>query len=299
MKLAATTALLFLLGTTASAQFSIQPQVGFEQSKTSVLYNGLPSFSPLGREGSLKAALRMDYRFKKGFGPYASFGSSPAVVAFSFANPSDALANYKATASSLQWRLEGGYQYSSKPLNLKKGSTKTVASKAPAQRTQVTSKCGSNTYRSSCGSKKVTETYQKAKNNNLTMRLQPSVGVAYIPSVKDDFTNAGNTTTYNAGNWKTALVSGMGLEFGKGKHSLLTLSVFYVKGLTNLDTKTFTKLENGKPSTGTFKSSASSWGMTVGVPFTFAKKTKTVAKPAQKNHHQSKCGSSYKSIRHI
>ena len=86
---AVTGVLLLLVGATASAQFSITPQVGFERAKTSINYNHLPSFSPIGWQGSLKAALRVYYRFKNGFGPYASIGSSPAVVAVSFASPSD------------------------------------------------------------------------------------------------------------------------------------------------------------------------------------------------------------------
>jgi hypothetical protein len=291
--------LLIFVGATASAQFSITPQVGFEQAKTSLLYNGQPSFSPLGWQGALKASLKANYRFKKGFGPYASIGSSPAVVAFSFANPSDALTNYKATTQSLQWRVEGGYQFTSKPLLLKKGSAKNVAAKV-AQPTQYKrSSCGSYAQHR-CGGQKSEQTFKQKENNNVNMRLQPSVGIAYVPFTKDDFVSEGFKTQYNAGNWNTAMVTAMGFAFEKGRQSLFTLNVFYTKGLSNVDTKTFTKTENGKPASGSFSSKSSSWGMTVGVPFSLVKNKKTVPQPVQKKSSSSRCGE-YRShcVKHI
>jgi hypothetical protein len=291
--------LLLLVGATASAQFSITPQVGFEQSKTALSYNNLSSFAPLGWQGTLKAALHMDYRFKNGFGPYASVGSSPAVVAFSFANPSDALNNYKAATESLQWRLEGGYQFTSKPILLKKGTAKNIVSKSVAAPTEYKRSCGSYQHHG-CGQQKSVQAFKKPQNNNLNLRLQPSLGVSYIPDAPEDFKTVGNTTQYNAGNWKTAVVSALGFEFDKGHQRLLTLNIFYSKGLTNLDTKTFTKTENGKPSSGTFNSSSSAWGMTVGIPFSFVQAKKHAPKPVQKQPAKSGC-ESYRShcVRHI
>ena len=290
--------LLLLVGATASAQFSLTPQVGFEQSKTSLSYNILSSFSPLGWQGSLKAALRMDYRFKNGFGPYASIGSSPAVVAFSFANPGDALNNYKASTQSLQWRVEGGYQFTSKPILFKKGSSKNIASKSVAP-TQYKRSCGGYQHHS-CSQQKSVQAFKKPQNNNLNLRLQPSMGVAYIPGAPADFKATGNNTEYNAGNWKTAVISALGFEFDKGRQRLLSLNIFYTKGITNLGTKTFTKSENGKPSTGTFNSSSSAWGMTVGIPFSFVPAKKMTPKPAQKQSFKNGCGS-YRShcVKHI
>jgi opacity protein-like surface antigen len=115
MKPAAFTLMLVLFVTiTANAQLSFLPQVGLEQSKTSLGINDLPSFSPMGVNNYLKANLRMDYRFKNGHSPYISFGTSPGVVEYSFADPSNAANNFKTAAGSLQFRMEGGYQYSSK-----------------------------------------------------------------------------------------------------------------------------------------------------------------------------------------
>lgn len=294
MKPVALLSMLFLLTATASAQFTLLPQVGFEGSKTSVQQNNLPSFSPLGQESALKAALRLDYRFKGGHGPFVGVASSPAVVAVNFMDPSNVANTYKAAAGSLQWRLEGGYQYSSKPIYFKKSSSKNEASKATAQKTEVRKSCGSSSY-GRCGSQK---TMTRVKpNKSLNMRLQPSAGVAYIPSVKEDLATEGNGYQYNAGNWKTAVVSGLGFEFGRGAQRLLTLGVYYTKGLGNLGTKTLTTAENGKTSITNFTSKASSWTMTIGVPFSLTKAKKEpvvkTVEPEEKQYYRTKsrCGS--------
>ena len=296
MKPAAFTLMLVLFVTiTANAQLSFLPQVGLEQSKTSLGINDLPSFSPMGVNNYLKANLRMDYRFKNGHSPYISFGTSPGVVEYSFADPSNAANNFKTAAGSLQFRMEGGYQYSSKPITLKKSSgTKTAQSSTQNVVTKKT--CGSYYYyhRSSENTAAKTTTKQ---NNNLTLRLQPSIGVAYLPSIENDLESNGSLYQYNAGNYKTAMVSGMGFEFGKGKQRLFTLSVFYTKALDKQDEHTIANIENDKMASTTLNSNTSSWGMTVGVPFSFSKNKKTIAPvkttkaPEQKQYNRSRCGS--------
>ena len=296
MKPAAFTLMLvLLLAVTANAQLSFLPQIGLEQSKTSVGINNLPSFSPMGLNNNLKANLRMDYRFKKGHSPYVSFGTSPGAVAFSFADPSNAANNFRTSAGSLQWKMEGGYQYSSKPINLKKSSAKQAA-QITTQTSETKRKCGSYSYYHR--SKETTAAKATTKqNNNLTLRLQPSIGVAYLPSIEKDIESNGSLYQYNAGNYETAMVSGMGFEFGKGKQRLFTLSVFYTKGLGKQDEQRIDKIENDKIAGATLNSKTSSWGMMVGVPFSFSKNKKAIAPvqatkaPEQKQSYKSKCGS--------
>jgi hypothetical protein len=284
-----TSMLLLFISITAKAQLSFLPQIGFEKSKTSVRVNDLSSFSPIGSTGNLKANLRADYRFKKGHGPYVAFGTNPGAVAYSFTDPSTAMSNFKAATNSLQWRFEGGYQYSSKPITLKKAS-KTQPAKATTHHTEVRRSCGSYyNYH-----KQKTTTATTKQNNNLNLRLQPSLGIAYIPSVQENLKSGGTTYQYNAGNYKTALVSGMGIEFGKGKQRLFTLSAFYAKGLSNLKEQEISSLENNKITNTTLNSKTSSWGMTIGVPFSFSKTKKTVVtpvKPTEHKEYKSKCGS--------
>jgi len=61
--------LLILMVSTASAQLSIVPQVGFENAATSFSVNDF-RYHPLTSEISPKATVRIDYRFKGGHGPF-------------------------------------------------------------------------------------------------------------------------------------------------------------------------------------------------------------------------------------
>lgn len=293
--------LLVLLGTAAHSQLSLLPQVGFEQSRTSIGYNGQPSFSPLGGQGAPRAALRADYRLKSGHGAFASVGTSPAVVAFTFADPAGALTSYRAAASHLQWRLEGGYQYSTKPLYFKKSGTGSLAAAGDAVTPSSGKKtCGSYTYRSKCGSGSKTTMAMKKKDTRWNMRLQPSVGAAFIPGVKSDLVTGNGTYRYNAGNWNTALVAGSGFEFGKGLQRKFTVSFYFLKGLGNLGTQTLVTERNAKTTETRFDSKVSGWNMTLGLPFTLSKKKALVQQPKveqknteQKTEYKSKCGQRY------
>jgi hypothetical protein len=128
----------------------------------------------------------------------------------------------------------------------------------------------------------------------LSVRIQPSAGMAWVPSVKDDITSNGVTYQYRAGNWRTAFVSAMGFELGKGRERLFTVSLHYVKGLGNLDTKTLVSVENGKPFNNSFNAATSNWGMSVGIPISLTKNKKPFAK---KTEYKSHCAGSCEQIR--
>ena len=259
--------LFLLLASTAKAQFTLLPQIGIDRSKTTINYNDITSFSPLDGKANFKANLRMDYRFRKGHGPYIGVGTSPAVVDFNFTDPTTAINNYKATVGSLQLKFEGGYQYTSKAIPL---------GKQQAKSTQEKSKCGRTYY--GCGSK------QKTADNRTNLKLQPSVGIAYSPSVDNEITTMANGYSYSTGNWKTAFVSGMGFEFGKGRERIMTVSVQYAKGLGSNQTETIEQMMAGKPVVTSFSSSTSIWSMSVGIPFSLTKTKKhTTPKATQYN----------------
>jgi len=290
--------LLVLIASTVKAQLTLRPQLGFDGSKTffeqssgsSNNYAGISSVSPLGARGNLKADLRLDYRFPKGFGPYISVGTKPAPVEISFTGPSLARQNFTAAVSKLQWKLEAGYQYTSKQIRLGKPSTSVTQ-----QKTSTHSSCGSHF---GCGAN------QGPKKNNFAMRLQPSIGFAYDPSTSNDIASQSSGYTYKAGDWNTAIVPAMGFELDKGRQRILTLSVIYTKGLGNLGTQTITQDIAGKPYASDFKSSTSSWGMTVGIPFTLGKKhTVSHAYNGQRSNEshgcRSRCGGYSRCTRRI
>jgi len=86
--------------------------------------------------------------------------------------------------------------------------------------------------------------------------------------------------TYNAGNMKTALLTGMGFEFAKNKSRLFSVSVNYFKGLNDNET-TLTSQAAGKTITTNLNSKVSGWNAAIGIPIGFTKKTTT-------NHKEQK-----------
>ncbi len=272
------------LGYVANSQrFSLLPQVGFENSKTKISYNDLASFSPVGVKFTPQASLRLNYSSKQGHGFFLGAATSRSVVSFNFTDPETLRNNFSATAGSLQLRLEGGYQFSSKPISLNK-SKGASAGNEEKKDCRFSSRCCS---RNSCNSK--TNSYRK--NSSSWVRIQPSVGMGFIPAVKNDVvtkSQAGQTTyQYNAGNWQTALIAGAGFEFGKGSTRKLAVSLNYIKGLGNLDEQTITSVSGGKTVTTILESVSSGWNLRLGIPITLKSNPRTNNKT---EHHRNGCG---------
>lgn len=276
-----------------SQRFSLLPQAGFENSKTSINYNDLRSFSPNGTKFSPYASLRLNYSSKQGHGFFVGVASSRSLVSFSFSDPETGMNNFTATTGNMQLRLEGGYQFNSKPISL--GKSKQATAKQESSSGEAKKSCRSYSSRSSCskGNRSSGRCSDKAnKNTTSWVRLQPSVGLGFIPGVKSDVvtkTQGGQPVyQYNAGNWNTALMAGAGFEFGKGKTRQFTVSVNYLKGLGNLNDQTITSASGTKSITTTLSSSVSAWNLKVGIPFTLgssnASKPKTEKKKTEKKY---------------
>ncbi len=295
MRTAALTLLSFVAFTFAAKaqKFSLLPQVGFENSKTKILYNNHPSFSPSGIVFSPQAALQLNYKLKSGHGFYVGAASSRSVVSFSFTDPETGMTNYKNTTGDMQLRLEGGYRFSSKPFYFKK---KPAATNKPAENKVAEKKsCGSYSYKSYCLKNKTTgnrtatadKAKQSLKNNRSWVKLQPSVGMGYIPgTLTDVITKVQNGQTayeYRAGNLNTALMTGMAFEFGRNNARLFTVGFNYMKGIGNLNKQTVSTVVGTKTLTTQLDSKVSAWNMRIGVPFTLGAK-----KPAVKPQTQQK-----------
>ena len=297
--------LLFIACAVKAQQLSLTPQVGFENSKTSVNYNNLASFAPLGGEFSPQVSLRLDYKFKQGFGPYLGVSTSRSVVAYSFSDIENGMSLYSATKANMQVRLEAGYQFTTNPIFFNKAkSSNTSASKTKSQNK---GSCGSYSSRSNCSrsyssrsshcqSKNSSARKVENKNKGGWVRLQPSVGIGYIPSPKTDIvskTQGGQTVyEYRAGNWNTALLTGMGFEFGRNKQRLVNVSVNYFTGIGNMSKQTVTSTSGIKTTAANLESNASGWNMRVGIPFTLADK-KT---PKSKAQNAKKTGCSERNV---
>ena len=286
----------------ASAQFTLRPQVGFENSNTKISYNNLAYFSPL-TQFQPQFSLRGDYKFKGGFGPFAGLSTSRSVINYSFNDPEKGMTAYNASMDNMQLQLQGGLQYTSKPILLSKKSSTSKTTNKPSGKTSST--CY---YRSTCGHycQKKTSAAQneKKQNQGWSLRLQPSAGLGYIPSGKEDLVidNSSSQTnyTYNAGNMKTSLLTGIAFEFAKNKARLFTLSVNYFKGLSD-NAASFTSEAGGKTTTTVLNSKLSGWNASLGIPISFTKKstashktTQQVTKPSCHQYYQYKTECRYR-----
>ena len=297
MRSIVTMALFIAFGYAMNAQkLSLTPQVGFENSKTSVTYNDLQSFAPLGGEFNPQVSLRLDYKFKQGFGPYLGVSTRRSVVLYSFSDIDNGMNVYNATKANMQLRMEAGYQFTTNPILFNK--TKNSNNSSSKARSTNKSSCGSSAYKSNCSrnyssqsshcqSKNSSARKVENKNKGGWVRLQPSVGIGFIPSPKTDViskTQGGLTTyEYRAGNWNTALITGMGFEFGRNKQRLLNVSVNYYSGIGNMSKQTVSTVSGSKTSVANLESNSSGWGLRIGIPFTLAEKN-----PGHKNQSRTK-----------
>lgn len=282
---------LFIVSSLAmnGQKLSLTPQVGFESSKTTVNYNNLGSFAPMGNVFNPQVGLRLDYKFKQGFGPYVGASTSRSGVLYNFNDLEDGMNEFNATKANTQVRLEAGYQFTTNPILFKKTKkpTTTPSSKPTAKK----SSCGTYSYRSSCTknyssqsgsrcqSKSSTAKKTENKNKGGWVRLQPSVGVGYIFAPKTDIVSKtdGVQTTYEyrAGNWNTAFLTGMGFEFGRNKQRLVNVSINYFTGIGNMGKQTVSNVSEIKTTHATLESDASGWNMRIGIPFTLIPEKKT------------------------
>ena len=283
MRSVALSGMLFIACAVNAQKLSLTPQVGFENSKTVVNYNSLGWNAPLGVEFNPQMSLRLDYKFKQGFGPYLGLSTSRSVVSYSFSDIENGMNFYNATKGDMQVRMEAGYQFTTKPIMFNK--TKASSQSKPVNKSSCyyyRSSCSRNYYSSEsgrCQSKMANAKKTETKNKGGWVRLQPSMGIGFIPSPKTDVvskTEGGQTVyEYRAGNWNTAFMTGMGFEFGRNKQRLVNVSINYFTDIGNQNTQTVSDIAEQKTTSATLQSKASGWNMRIGIPFTLIPEKKT------------------------
>jgi hypothetical protein len=284
MKYLYLSSLFIFFGCVVKAQLSIVPQFGMESSKTTVSYNKSSDFSPLGTKLSPHASVRLDYKFKKGHGPFVGLATTRSAVNYTFSNPETGLTNYTASRDNKQLRIEGGYRLSTKPIYFNKSGGQNKSPKVSSERSSTKRSCGGSYIQSRCGSKSYTNSVASpSKDKRSWVSIQPSLGMAFIPtaSAAEIATNSqGNITSYeySAGNWKTAAIAGVGFAFGKNDQQKLIVSVNYLKGIGNLGTESLTTTTDAKPTSTYISSNASNWNLRVGIPINLTKTKKPVQK---------------------
>ena len=294
----ATLLLLFaVFGYAANSQFTLRPQAGIENPITKISYNDHPYFSPLSQLQP-QLSIRADYKFKKGFGPFVALSTSRSAVSYNFNDPETGMTAYRASLSKMQLQLQAGLQYNTKPFNLNKQTTSSKSSKTEGSKNA--SKAGCNHFYPSCCQRKCnSEQRSKPQNEVWSVRIQPSAGFAFVPSGKPDITtktSAGQTSyTYNAGDTKTALITGAGFEFARNKAKFLTLSFNYFQGLGN-DKTTLNTVSGTKATTTILNSKVSGWNASIGIPVSFAKKPVRKERKSQECREQNRIRCSYRKI---
>jgi hypothetical protein len=278
----------------ANSQLTIRPQAGLENPKTKISYNNLGYVSPI-NQLQPQFSLRAEYKLKNRLAPFAGISTTHPLVSYNFSDPETGMTSYKASLGNTQLQLQGGLQYNSKPIYFKKQTAVNKTSKTKSvdkstNNSRSYSGCGryssgSSRYSSGCGSKSGTAERTTSPSKGWSVSLQPSAAFGYIPSNKPGLVTTASSSqpeyTYNAGNMKTAVLTGMGFEFGKNKTRLFSVSINYFKGLADNET-TFTSQAGGKTITTNLNSKTSGWNASVGIPIGFTKKTTTKHKAEQK-----------------
>ena len=278
--------LLFVFITyAANAQFVILPQAGIENSKTYIKSSDFYSFSPMGNQLAPTLSVRMGYTFKSGHGAFLGISSSTPAVQLKFNDPQTARTSFKASGEDLQFGLEGGYQYSFKPIALgKPHSNKSGHGGEYSQH-----RCGEQKSCSGhmkCGQHNSTYHFDKATANRNThskgwfVRIKPSVGFAFLPTEKGEIESETNGAVsnyeYNAG-WKTAMIAGTAFEFGTRHQAKFVVSLNYFHSLGS-NSQSLSTVDNAKTTAHTFQSYTSGFNLKVGIPINLQPSRKVAAK---------------------
>ena len=290
--------LLFVVsGLAANAQFSLVPQIGVENPLTKMTYNNGSLYTPLQCQLAPRIALRADYKTKQGHGAFLGIATTRSGVEYNFSNPESGMTSYATAIGDMQVRFEGGYQFNTKPIFLsKKAVSKTTAPAKVSTPAPEKRGCGSYAYRSHCGEKN--KVAQKPKvDNRLFVRIQPSIGMAFVPGAKSgvvtDVKGGQPTYTYDAGGYSTALITGAGFEFGAAKKRLFTLSINYFKSLSD-QSATLVTTSAGKEVITNLNSRVSGWNAAIGIPINLSKSKQQVAKVQKTEVKKTSCGEYYR-----
>lgn len=263
MRKAALAGLVFVAsGFATNAQFSVTPRVGIEQALTCVKVNDNSRVSPMSSNFSPQVGLRADYLIDKKHGPFVGVASSRSIVTYEFTNPETSDKNFTSTQGDWKLRLEGGYQFSSKAISLKK-----LVPVPAKQAVQSMSPCAAR--------KMMLAQAAAAKKPSMNVRIQPYAGMAFIPNpstaIASTFKSSETVYQYSAGNWTSAVMGGVNFAFAKGDVNKYVVGIQYLKGISNLSNETLTTASENKVMSTQLSSKSAAWNVTVGMPLNFTK----------------------------
>ncbi|MEJ7683232.1 MAG: hypothetical protein WKG06_36320 [Segetibacter sp.] len=234
----------------------------------------------------------MAYKFKTGHGAFLGVATGNPAVQFKFTDPQSARTSYTTSAKGLQLRLEGGYEFTTKPIALGKqvisnsyanryggGEQHKRSGYTGCRMRNSTNHCSKSSYKTT------------AQNKGLYMRIKPSIGLALAPSgseieteTKGDQINYEYKTGLN-----TALIAGTAFEFGTRNQPKFVVSVSYLKSLGNNRQNLYTG--PAKTMATAFRSATSGFNVGLGIPINFTKKyTVTQYRQDKRSSYHGHCG---------
>ena len=251
-----------------NAQFSVTPRVGIEQAFNCVKYNNTSCINPISPNISPQAGLRADYLFNHTHGPFVGIASNRSLVTYEFANPETGDKEFTAEQGDWKLRLEAGYQVSSKPISLGK-------------KTKATTTAVTTANLSPCAARKMAALAAVPQKPVMNLRIQPYAGMAFVPNPEQAITTATQSNEmvyqYNAGNYTSAVITGVNLAFAKGSVNKYVIGIQYLKGIGNMNTETLNTTIENKLTTTTISSSSAAWNINIGIPLSFSKNKQSAA----------------------
>jgi hypothetical protein len=240
--------------TTIAQQLTVTPQVGIQSSNTKIGFNNSPYTAPYRTEVPYLGA-RFVYESKRGHGPYLNFSMGTNTNTYQVSSPSSPYLGSFSLARTDLFRIEGGYQWNTKPLYFKRIWNNNISA----------------------------EEFARMEKKGWHVRFQPFIGVGYNlrngTPYEHYMIDHGTVTTYSSsGNF--VLSSGLMLEFGKNDKRKFSLSFNYVAGLNGGQSTIIDRTINGVNYQTHLYNRSSGFNVTLGVPLTlFGKKERKYKKP--------------------
>jgi hypothetical protein len=124
-----------------------------------------------------------------------------------------------------------------------------------------------------------------AKKPAMNVRIQPYAGMAFVPNPAVAITSAFKSNEivyqYSAGNWTSAVITGVNLAFAKGDINKYVVGIQYLKGIGNLSNETLYTAAESKVVSTQLSSRSAAWNVTVGMPLNFTKSKPAIQKTEQ------------------
>ena len=239
--------IVLLLPVFSNAQrLTITPQAGIQTASTRVLYNNSPYAAPY-RSSAAYVGVRLAYQSKHGHGPYLNLALGTSTNTYRLSEHNSIFNTSFKQAMTDVIRIEGGYQWNSKPLYFKRIWDNSMSA----------------------------EEFSKLAKKGWYVRLQPFVGLGLhqrngigydLWSVSD-----GTVTTYSSDR-NLILSTGLNMEFGKNGKSKFALGFNYVGGLSGGQTTFINRRINGADYQTHLFNRGTGFNITLGVPLTIWKK---------------------------